>query len=123
MRRERAVQRAGPYALERPTAYQRRSAEDAGATFRKMLIGLYITEAISARKVCDMAHYYTLTNGIGMEDLALVPDPKNQNHNTFLKFKLGSQLGQANLTYVECPMHDKKKRMPYEGNGADRSAE
>ena len=43
-----------------------------------------------------------------MEDLAMVPDPQNRNHNTHVKLILGKEFGHADITYVEAPVYDKK---------------
>lgn len=43
-----------------------------------------------------------------MEDLALIPNLDNHNQNAHVKLVLGREMGNADLTYVETPMHDKR---------------
>jgi hypothetical protein len=43
-----------------------------------------------------------------MDDLALVPDDKNDNYNKHVKLCLGRMHGDADLVYVDSPMYDKK---------------
>ena len=55
-----------------------------------------------------MAYRHTQSGGVGLEDLALIPDPSNNHHNEHVKLILGKKLGNTDLTYVETPMYDKK---------------
>ena len=108
MRRHQQLLNAGPYGAEVPSNRQLQERLDHGREMRKILVGLFITENISSRKLCDIAHYHTLSGGVGMEDLALKPDDNNSNHNAHVKVVLGNEFGNESLLYVDAPMYDKK---------------
>jgi hypothetical protein len=119
MRRQQQLLKAGPYGAEVPSNRQLQERLDHGREMRKILVGLYITENISSRKLCDIAHYHTLSGGVGMEDLALKPDDNNSNHNAHVKVVLGNEFGNESLLYVDAPMHDKKERRTNDGADPD----
>ena len=108
MRRQQALLKAGPYAVQTLTPDETAARDAAGQSLRKDFIGLYITEQISSRKLCDMAHKHTVSGGVALEDLALVPDLRSHNHNAHVKLVLSKELGNAELMYVEAPMYDRK---------------
>ena len=108
MLRRKKLEFAGPYGVEVASARQLAAQTQAGQELRRDFVRLYISEQISSRDICDMAHRHTVSGGCGLEDIALVPDPKIQNHNAHLKLVLGNELGNADLTYVEAPMFDKR---------------
>jgi hypothetical protein len=102
------MQEAGPYAAQQLSAAELAAREAAGAALRKIFVGMYISEQIGARKLTEIAHYLQFWGTCGMEDLALVPDPARQDHNALVKLVLGREFGNANLTYIDSPMFDKK---------------
>jgi hypothetical protein len=71
-------------------------------------MGLYISESISSRTLCTIAHHHCLNGGTGLEDIARTPDPNDHNHNSVVKLALAREYGESNLTLVEAPMLDKK---------------
>jgi hypothetical protein len=109
MRRQKAINLAGPYGVPQLSAQQRADRDNHGLQLRKITMGLYISESISSRTLCDIAHHLTLNGGTGMEDIARVPDPNDNNHNSVIKLALAKEFGESNLTFVEAPMLDKKK--------------
>ena len=109
MRRQEYINRAGPYAQAQMTQQERMERDVHGLELRKIILGLYITESISSRKLCTIAHHHTLNGGTGMEDFARPPNPKDNNHNSVVRLVLAKEFGDSNLTFVEAPMHDKKK--------------
>jgi hypothetical protein len=88
MRRRAELERAGPYAAEQLTAQAIMVREAAGRELRTIVSGLYVGEMLSPRKVCDIAHYHTASGGVGLKDLAMVPDPGNHNHNAHVRLCL-----------------------------------
>ena len=111
MRRQEYINRAGPYAQAQMTQQERMERDVHGLELRKIILGLYITESISSRKLCTIAHHHTLNGGTGMEDFARPPNPKDNNHNSVVRLVLAKEFGDSNLTFVEAPMHDKRNHV------------
>ena len=65
MKRRRLLDLAGPYAVQQPDRDETDAKTQAGQELRKDFIELYLTEQISAVKLCDMAHRHTISGGVG----------------------------------------------------------
>ena len=57
----------------------------AGQGLSKDFIELYLTEQLSAVKLCEMARRHTVSGGVGLEDVALIPSSTQHNHNAHVQ--------------------------------------
>ena len=113
MRRAQQVELAGPYAAVQLSPEELSAKAAAGKELRKMLVGLYLSENMSARKLCHSAWYHQKSGGVGMSDLAKDPastgDMTHSGHfNEWVKHILAREHGDASFKFVKAPMHDKK---------------
>ena len=68
---------------------------DHGLRLRKIIMGLYISESISPRTLCTIAHHHTLNGGTGLEDIARVPNSDDSNSNSVVKLALAKEFGES----------------------------
>ena len=76
-------------------------------------MGCYLSEGMSAKKLCHASWYHQKSGGVGLEDLAR--DPANSSdmdhsghYNRWVRHILAREHGDASMSLVSAPMHDKK---------------
>ena len=116
MRRAAATERAGNYAAIIPSAADLRGNMEAGRELRKILVGCYLSEGMSAKKLCHASWYHQQSGGVGLDDLARDPassgDADHSGHyNAWVRHVLAREHGDASMSLVSTPMHDKKIRV------------
>jgi len=86
------------------------SQEDAGQELRSILLKMYCSnEPITAVKMAEIAHWQTLSGGLGLEDMTVDMSNKSwaRNASRHLKHIVAKDIPDPSLTYVEHPAYDK----------------
>ena len=108
MKRRRLLGLACPYVMQQPDRDYIYAKNRTSQERMKDSIELYITDQISAARLCDTAHRHIIYGGVCLQDMTLVLNSTHHSHNAHARLCLVKQLGTANLTYVETPMYEKK---------------
>ena len=108
LRRQRLLERAGPYATETLGPEELATRSRNGEEARKILAGPCIARNLLATQLCVLAHHLTLAGAEGLEDFAMRPGQHLSVYSERVKLVLGDEYGNADVQYVECAMYDPK---------------
>ena len=86
------------------------SKAHAGGELRRKLLALHVSKEMTAKDLCIIAHWHTLSGGRGLEDLAVRPDLQSSGHyQEHINLVIEKTFPRKTALYnVGLPSHDKK---------------
>lgn len=81
----------------------------AGAQLREHLLEKFCLEGMPGSEVATLSHLITQAGGLGVDDLALPLSSASKHGHAHVKNNMGDIYPEVDLTYVQCPLHEKRE--------------